>query len=240
MPWWAVIFLALSTAVLGAYLQSRRERKGALRDYALAEVKEFAAAAPGWLDLVGAAIRGRNEGGVDEEAAVRDADRALADARRLLATLVVALGGPDRKPAQDAIGLVAFLEMALDEVRRWPPEVEDDELEADADTPASEREAEYDFVWGEKVEETLAEAQVFLDFAEQALGYFSRTTARQLDPTAADTLNAMLQRISRSLRHPIRHLRFKKRLRVQQNQQAARMAELLAARTRSEETPPQE
>jgi hypothetical protein len=174
-------------------LQGRRERKALIQSRAIEEVTEFAAAAPVWIELVSAAIKGRGGQTADEEEAFGAAGATLSEARSMIGRLVVAVGGPDSKVAEAAIGIIALLEVAVEELREWPPEVEDDEVEWTDEMTVEERDEEYARAWNENFEERIGEATLLLGLAQERFARFTARAAQHLNPTFADRARQLLR-----------------------------------------------
>lgn len=96
------------------------------------------------------------------------------------------------------------MELTLEEVREWPPELDDDDL-IGVEGSEEERSAEYDFIWQEKFEEGIAEARLLLGLARMEFGEtFTPAAVRHLDPSARDRLRQIMPSLPAALVHPIR------------------------------------
>ena len=142
MPGWGWVVVSLVGGLGGGVVATRmklsHEWRSELRGRRLDALDEVARGATHWADAVQTAIGARAQDFLDSDdsqSAYDEAEEALKEARSAVNHLQVLFGLPS-KTTQYSTGFAVALETALDQLRDWPPEPED-EPESFDDEPES-------------------------------------------------------------------------------------------------------
>jgi hypothetical protein len=183
IPAWGVILVALLGFVGGllvTVLKFRHDRSSDLHRRGADALEELLAAVESWFEVVAAAIESRWEHLYqtdDSDPAVAAANEKLSEARSSLHRLALILS-PDSEVVARGVGVVTWLQMAIDEIDAWPP-VPDDAA-ADAADDEDDEDDDYD-VMGEAFQESYDEAHMARSMALSGLVDFVRSANRELE-----------------------------------------------------------
>jgi hypothetical protein len=190
VPIWAWVLVtvvaALTSGLLGTLARIRHDRGAERRQRAIDAIEVFGGSATLWFDAVQRAIDDRHQAGFafdPPQEAMQAAEAAVQDARSKANRLQVLV------PWQSEIGVAASevvvgLQASIDELREWPPQIEDDDAPADEAQALEDDEQdgddEYD-AWGQLIEATIAESMLWHEAGIAAFRKFTRLAAEDLN-----------------------------------------------------------